>query len=78
MSAFEVDQPILNSPFEEPTEHWQIEDGTAPKRLPVRRRAGYFYRDPKGPPAEADHPARGEWEELELVNLIRERLAQWR
>jgi type III restriction enzyme len=77
MSAFEVDQPILNSPFKEPTEHWQIEDGTAPKRLPVRRRAGYFYRDPKGPPAEADHPARGEWEELELVNLIRERLAQW-
>ena len=78
MSAFEVDQPILNSPFEEPAEHWQIEDGVAPKRLPVRQRAGYFYRDPKGPAPEADHPARGEWEELELVNLIRERLAQWR
>jgi type III restriction enzyme len=42
MTAFEVEQPILNSPFEEPAEHWQIEDGTAPKRLPARRRAGYF------------------------------------
>src|SRR6266516_6882145 len=78
MSTFEVEQPILNSPFEEPAEHWQIAEGSAPKRLPTRRRAGYFYRDPKAPPPEADHPARGEWHELELVNQIRERLAQWR
>ena len=78
MSAFEVEQPILNSPFEEPAEHWQIEEGQAPKRATGRRRAGYFYRDPKAPPPEAGQPARGEWQELELVNLIRERLAQWR
>lgn len=78
MSAFEVEQPILNSPFEEPTEHWQIEEGHAPKRLPERRRAGYFYRDPTVPPPEPGEPARGAWQELELVNLIRERLAQWR
>ncbi len=78
MTAFEVEQPILNSPFEEPAEHWEIEEGKAPQRLQTRRRAGYFYRDPKAPPPEADHPARGEWQELELVNLIRERLAQWR
>jgi type III restriction enzyme len=78
MSAFEVDQPILNSPFEEPAEHWQIEEGQAPKRLPERRRAGYFYRDPRAPQPEPNEPARGTWQELELVNLIRERLAQWR
>ena len=36
MSAFEVEQPILNSPFDEPAEHWQIEEGQAPKRLPER------------------------------------------
>jgi len=78
MSAFEVEQPILNSPFEEPAEHWQIEEGHAPKRLPDRRRAGYFYRDPKAPLPEPGEPARGAWQELELVNLIRERLAQWR
>lgn len=78
MSSFEVEQPILNSPFEEPAEHWQIEEGKAPKRIPGRRPAGYFYRDPKAPPPEPDLPARGEWQELELVNLLRERLAQWR
>ncbi len=78
MSAFEVEQPILNSPFEEPGEHRQIEEGHAPKRLPERRRAGYFYRDPKAPQPEPGEPARGAWQELELVNLIRERLAQWR
>lgn len=77
MSAFEVEQPILNSPFEEPGEHWHIEEGAAPKRLAGRRRAGYFYRDPRATP-EPDHPARGDWQELELVNLVRDRLAQWR
>src|SRR3954447_5135184 len=78
MSSFEVEQPILNSPFEEPSEHWQIEEGQAPTRLPERRRAGHFYRDPKAPQPEAGQPARGAWQELELVNLIRERLAAWR
>jgi len=78
MSAFEVEQPILNSPFEEPAEHWQIEEGQAPKRLATRRRAGYFYRDPKAPLPEPGEPARGAWQELELVNLIRERVEQWR
>jgi type III restriction enzyme len=78
VTAFEVDRPILNSPFEEPAEHWRIEDGRAPERVPERRRAGYFYRDPKAPPPEAGQPSRGEWQELELVNLVRERLTHWR
>ena len=78
MSAFEVEQPILNGPFAEPAEHWQIEEGHEPKRVAGRRAAGYFYRDPKAPPPEPGAPARGAWQELELVNLIRERLAQWR
>lgn len=76
MSSFEVEQPILNSPFEEPREHWRIQEGHAPTKLPARRRAGYFYRDPKAPQPEPGQPARGEWQELELVNLIRERLEQ--
>lgn len=78
MSAFEVEQPILNSPFAEPVEHWQIEDGHAPKRVRERRRAGYFYRDPGESQPEPGQPARGAWEELELVNLIRDRLGAWR
>jgi type III restriction enzyme len=43
-----------------------------------RRPAGYFYRDPDAPPPEPGAPTRGAWQELELVNLIRERLGQWR
>jgi len=78
VSAFEVEEPILNPPFAEPAEHWQIEEGQAPIRAAGRRAAGYFYRDPKAPPPEPGAPARGAWQELELVNLIRERLAQWR
>jgi type III restriction enzyme len=77
MSSFEVEQPILNSPFEEPAEHWQIEEGKPPTREPGRRRAGYFYRDPRVEP-EPGQASRGAWEELELVSLIRERVAAWR
>ena len=77
MSSFEVEQPILNSPFDEPAEYWQIEEGKPPRRVAGRRRAGYFYRDPKVEP-EPGQASRGDWEELELVNLIRERLAAWR
>jgi type III restriction enzyme len=78
MSAYEVEQPILNSPFEEPAEHWLIKEGESPKKQKGRREAGYFYRDPRAPEPEPGEPARGDWEELELVNLIRGRLAEWR
>ena len=57
MSAYEVEQPILNSPSEEPGEHWLIQEGHAPKREAGRRRAGYFYRDPKAPQPELGEPA---------------------
>ena len=73
MSAFEVERPILNGPLAEPAEHSQVAEGEAPVRAQGRRAAAYFYRDPKAPPPEPGVPARGAWQELELVNLIRER-----
>jgi type III restriction enzyme len=76
-TSFEVDEPILNSPFEEPREHWVIEEGKAPERRVGRRPPGYFYRDP-GTPMMGDEFTRGDWVELELVDLIRGRLAEWR
>ena len=33
---------------------------------------------PKAPPSDNEHDARGTWQELKLVNLIRERVKQWR
>jgi type III restriction enzyme len=78
VSSFEVETPILNSPYAEPVEYWQIEDGRPPARALGRRPAGYFYRDPKAPPPAPDEPARGSWQELELANLIRTLIAEWR
>lgn len=77
-SNFEVAEPILNSPFDEPAEHWLIRDGEQPVKLPGRRPAGYWYRDPKAPQANDAHAARGQWRELVLVNLIRREMDRWR
>jgi type III restriction enzyme len=77
MSNYEVAEPILNSPYDEPAEHWHIEEGKQPERRPGRRPAGYFYRDPKAPLNGNEHEARGRWVELALVNLIRERVKEW-
>ena len=46
MSNFEVQEPILNSPYEEPQEYWRIEEGEPPERVDGRRSAMYFYRPP--------------------------------
>ena len=77
MADYEVPNPILNIPFDEPGEHWQIEEGKPPLRIQGRRPAGYYYRSPKAPDA-GEHAARGEWRELAAVNLIRLRMAEWR
>ncbi|HYZ77277.1 MAG TPA: hypothetical protein VE596_07865 [Gaiellaceae bacterium] len=77
-ASFEVAEPILSSPFEAPQEHWSIEEGRPPERKSGRRPAGYFYRDPGAPEPKTEGFTRGEWQPLELVNLIRERLAEWR
>ncbi len=78
MPDYEVPEPILNSPFEEPARHWNIEEGKEPERRAGRREAGYFYRDPKAPPADGEHEARGVWTPLELVNRIRAEIKEWR
>lgn len=78
MSSYEVAEPILNSPYEEPARHWHIQEGAAPEKRDGRRPAGYFYRDPKAPARDGEHGARGEWKPLELVNLIRQRVGEWR
>lgn len=78
MTDFEVPEPILNSPFEEPKAYWKIEEGTAPEKIEgARRPAGYYYRLPKAPEADDEHAARGTWVPLDTVNLIRARMKDW-
>jgi type III restriction enzyme len=87
-SSFEVDSPIINSPFHEPKCHWHIERGEPPVKANGRRPASYYFRIP-------EHAERGrsrgraqkrmfsdaevgQEEELALVNLLRQRVAAWR
>jgi type III restriction enzyme len=78
MNSYEVPEPILNSPFDEPTAYWNIEEGKTPEQKSGRRPAGYFYRDPKMPVGSDEHEARGLWLALELVNTVRGRVKEWR
>lgn len=78
MSSFEVSNPILNGPFEEPKKHWWIAQGEPPEERPGRRIAHYFYRDPRSAPKGAAETDVGTMIELKLVSRIRERLAAWR
>lgn len=77
MSAYEVPEPILNSPFEEPQQHWHIEEGEEPRQRPGRRPAMYFYRDPKAKPAKEAGQVAGTAIELKLVNRIRQQVTRW-
>ena len=77
MTDFEVDQPILNSPYKEPREYWRLVEGEPPLRVEGRRPAMYFYRPPVGAAGDAAGQA-SVVIEIKLVNLIRERLAEWR
>ena len=44
----EVEEPIINSPFAEPGQHWRIEKGMPPVKADGRRPGSYYYRVPAG------------------------------
>lgn len=77
MNNFEVSEPILNSPFEPPKEHWWLLSGETPERRPGRRIAHYFYRDPRSATRESAETDTGTMIELKLVTRIRGRVAAW-
>jgi hypothetical protein len=70
-----VDNPILNSPFEDPTRHWAYEEGQAVLKE-GRRPAGYYLKArTRGPQAAL---LEEEFVPLELVNTIRDWVKAWR
>lgn len=82
-----VEDPIINSAFEEPKAYWRIEAGKAPERHAGRRQASYFFRVPehaargrkdKSQTALFEETAKGQEYLLDNANLIRIRLAEWR
>lgn len=78
MSGYEVPEPILNPPYDEPREHWRIVEGEAALRIPGRRPAMYYYRAPSTDRDQESPSGAGTAIELKLVNLIRGRLKEWR
>ncbi len=78
MSRYEVPEPIINSPFDEPTSYWHIVEGEQPVRRDGRRPAMYFYRDPKRQPDPTGRDDGSIQIELKMVNRIRQRVAEWR
>ena len=70
-----IDQLIINSPYEEPREHWRYHRETRLfTREPERRKAGYVRASEKS--RTFDDP--GTFIELPLVNQIRPRVRAWR
>ncbi len=78
MKNLAVDQPILNSPFEEPARYWVYREGQ-PYVQNGRRRAGYYLKArTRADERQLSLMAEEEFVELEVVNLIRQRVKQWR
>lgn len=79
MFDFQVETPILNSPFLEPKRHWHIEEGAPARIVESRRKPVYFYRPPSlDISTEGMEEEVGYEIELLLVSRIRQRLAEWR
>jgi type III restriction enzyme len=70
-----VDNPIVNSPFEEPGRFWAYKEGQ-PVLKEGRRPAGYYLKPrTRGPQTSLFEE---EFVPLDLVNTIRERVKAWR
>lgn len=72
----DVDNPIVNDPFTEPTQHWWKSSNNQPYLREGRRPAGYI----PSSPADRNQTALAEQEiiEIETINEIRRRVKEWR
>ena len=78
MTNFEVPEPIINSPYEEPKQYWKIAEGEQPQLIPGRRPSSYYYKPPGSQPSLFGAEDLGTLIELKIVNRIRERVKEWR
>ena len=79
-----IDNPILNSPFDEPERHWKFErDGITNEIVDGRRVSSYFMPIPKSQRGGDQLQFETEWtsdriEENRTINRSRERVGLWR
>ena len=75
MAHSTIDRLIVNSPYEEPAQHWQYDrESRLFSLVPGRRPAGYVVAS--GESQAFDDP--GIFVEIPLVNKVRPRVAAWR
>lgn len=74
-----VEQPILCSPYEEPTTHWlyDTQTGEASKQ-PGRREAGYWYKTERTGSEQLKLFQEEQRDDLPLVNALRDDVRRWR
>ncbi|MBK8835142.1 MAG: DEAD/DEAH box helicase family protein [Anaerolineae bacterium] len=72
--------PILCSPYEEPSAYWFYDRGTGiPQKLGGRRPASYFYKTERSSgTGQLSFLAEEERDDLPLVNALRDDVRQWR
>ena len=72
-----VENPILCSPYEEPTQHWNYQDGV-PFTMDGRRPASYWFKEKRTGTKQVDLFAEEQRDDLPLVNALREDVKRWR
>ena len=78
MSASEVENPIINSPYTEPQAHWKIHEHEPAEKINGRSKPTYLYLPPGAKTDDKNDRDVGYEVELQTVSLIRQRLAEWR
>jgi len=83
-----VANPIINSPYKEPSHYWLIREGAPPERKEGRRPASYFFRVPEraargrkdGTPQVVmfDDVSKGQEVLLDIANRLRQLVREWR
>ena len=86
MKQVVIENPVINSPFEEPARHFRFsEEGITSKIVESRRISAYFIpiASPKKKSAQAQLSFDTEWtqdrvQENKFINRVRERVKMWR
>ncbi|MCE2400058.1 DEAD/DEAH box helicase family protein [Candidatus Poribacteria bacterium] len=74
-----VEQPILCSPYEEPTAHWIYDPQTGEaSKQPGRRDAGYWYKTERTGSEQLKLFQEEQRDDLPLVNALRDDVRRWR
>ncbi len=86
MPAVAIDNPILNSPFAEPTRHWVLDENGVPTGITAAGRRRSEFVVPVPPPKHRDksqpelglEDEQGRRQSNDYINEIRSKVAAWR